>query len=104
MITTFKMKKGDTFSYYANVKDANGNPVIDGVDKIKSQIYNDKDIKLADLTITTTDVVGKYLFRVLNTTTFPTDATLFTDIQYTDGDVIVSSETMTIQILKDVTR
>lgn len=104
MVTTFKMKQGDTFSYYANVKDANGNPVIDGVLKIKSQIYNDKDIKLADFVITTTEVVGQYLFRVLDTTTFPSNSVVFTDIQYTDGDVIVSSSTMTIQVIKDVTR
>ena len=103
-MTTFIMKKGDTFSYYANVKDANGKPVIDGAANIKSQIYNDKDVKLADFVITANGTTGQYLFRVLDTIAFPSDTILYTDIQYTDGDIVVSSATMTIQVIKDVTR
>lgn len=102
-MTTFSMKQGDTFAFNANIKDANGNPVIDSAGKIKSQIYNNNNILLGEFVITPTEVAGQYLFKILDTSAFPVGGVLFTDIQFTDSGVIVSSDTMTISVKKDVT-
>jgi len=103
-MATFKIKRGDTLSFLANIKNINGEPVINEASNIKSDIATENEVKLAAFTITATSVEGQYLFQVLDTNSFPIDTTLFTDIQYSSSGVINSSATMTIQVVKDVTR
>jgi len=102
-MATFKIKQGDTLSFLANVVNANGEPVINAISKLKSQICTERSVLVAEFTITSTNTVGQYLFKVA-TDAFPAETTLYTDIQLTDNGIVNSSVTMTIQVVKDVTK
>lgn len=103
-MATFKMKQGDSFAFYANITDSVGLPLIDSVEKLASQIVDTNGNLVGEFTISNTEVSGQYLFKILDTRMFPSNTTLLTDIQFTDGDVTTSSVTMSIQVYDDVTK
>lgn len=102
MQTLPSFKRGDTFAFTASIKDSSGTPIIGAISKLKCQIRNNLDVLMGETTITE-PTSGNYMFKIANTEFWPTGITLYLDIQYTDNDVITSSETISVQIEKDVT-
>lgn len=99
------VKKGDTLSFIVKRSDEAGEPMTGDAAKLRSQIRTKKDELIATFTITETIIPGEYLFVVsaLVTDTMLPGIYLF-DIEYTDGEIVKSSDTMEIQVLKDVTK
>jgi len=98
------IKLGDTFSFSAEITDkATGNALTGAASKLRCQgrNYLNGDL-IAELTITETATPGTYLFSAGTTETWNTVQVLF-DIQYTDGDLISSSETFLVQVEGDIT-
>jgi len=106
MTSLGKMKRGDTFSFYAKIKDASGDPLALAADKITSQVRGSSgDTLYADLTVAESATVGTYLFTALPVVTvlWPDGEKLLIDIQMDDDDVISSTETFSVKVLKDIT-
>lgn len=103
-----KFKRGDTFAFYAKLKDKNtGEPVNVEAEKIKSQVRNSNGILYAELEVTShpdIEQLGTYLFKANSSITkeWPS-STLYIDIEITDNDITYSSETFSVSIIKDVT-
>lgn len=100
-----KVKRGDTFAYIAIIKDEVTDVIQPGIaDKLRCQIRNSKDELLADAHIRETEIPGHYLVSVsaLITSLWPIE-TLFLDIQYSESDVVESTETVTFRVVKDIT-
>lgn len=102
-----KLKQGDTLAFYIDLE-AGGSPIVGAESKLRCQVRDKKMSALyGELTITAdANTQGRYLVQ---TTTrgetqdwAPGEATL--DIQYTDGNIVKSTETLLITIEKDVTR
>lgn len=104
-----KFKRGDTFAFYAKLKDKNtGEPVNVEAEKIKSQVRNSNGVLYAELEVTShsdPEQLGMYLFKApaIITKDWPS-STLYIDIEITDNDIIYSSETFSVTIVKDVTK
>lgn len=103
-----KFKRGDTFAFYAKLKDKNtGEPVIVSADKIKSQVRNNNGILYANLIVLENEgQPGTYLFRANAEITkdWPPSSTLYIDIEITNEELVYSSETFSVEVEKDVTR
>lgn len=52
------LKRGDTFSFIASLKDANGSALTGIAAQLKSQIRNKSDVLYSNLTITETATAG----------------------------------------------
>lgn len=102
-----EIKRGDTFAFYANMTDETGGPLVIDLLNIKSQIRDKAYQLIADLTVATTETPGRYLFTAPSTDNWPTETwgktTLLMDIQITTGGSVISSDTIEITVLKDVT-
>lgn len=98
----YNIKRGDTFIVDINLKDSNQNALDLEVDKIKSQIRLTNGELLSDVEITKNGV-GMYQLKVADTTNWVIGIVEM-DIEMTIGDVIKSSETININVLKDITR
>lgn len=104
------LKRGDTFAFCAQLTDTNGDPLLDAENKLRSQVRTAKDVLLAELTITAYTnpitqllVEGAYVFiSVEDTSDWPTGKVYF-DIQYTNNNIVVSTETVFITIVADIT-
>jgi hypothetical protein len=103
--TVAPFKVGDTFALYAEIKDEAGAPSTIAVANLRAQVRNASGKLYAELAITATETVGKYLLRAESAVTalWPVGS-LFFDIERTIGGVVTSSETVTIPVIKDVTR
>jgi len=95
------IKRGDTLAFYIFFKDELGAGVVR--DNVFCQLRTRSDALIKELVITPTATVGKYLATAGDTTDFPLGA-LFSDIEVREGDIVVSSNTFNISIVKDVTR
>jgi hypothetical protein len=99
-----EFKRGDTFAFFANIKDGEENPITGAASKLRCQVRDSLDNLKAELTITEEiGTPGKYLFMALDTSNWPI-TTITMDIQFNDEGIITSSETISAVILKDVTR
>ena len=98
----YNIKRGDTFIVDINLKDSNQNALDLEVDKIKSQIRLTNGELLSDVEITKNGV-GVYQLKVADTTNWVVGIVEM-DIEMTIGDVVKSSETININVLKDITR
>ena len=98
------VKQGDTFAFYLDLND-DETPVTGAAAKLKSQVRAKSNGNLiAELTITEeVSTPGRYLFKSTDTQTWPIGIQEV-DIQYEDGDIVTSSETLDIKVVKDVTR
>lgn len=98
-----RIKRGETFAFYANITDDAGTPISGMADKLRSQVRNSLDELIAELTVSETQVSGQYLFE-----TGPTDAwpvgDLYIDIRKDNGGRITSSPTFKIIVEREVTR
>lgn len=97
-------KRGDTFMFVTCLQDENGVAVTGASQFLKSEIRNDKDVLISELLVEETETPGEYLFKATDTLTWPTGVYLYTDVQYTLGETVLSSETIRILIEKDVTK
>ncbi len=104
-----KFKCGDTFAFYAKLKDKNtAEPLIIEPDKIKSQVRNNNGVLYAELIVTShpdETQIGTYLFKApaIITKNWP-PSVLYIDIEIKDNDTVYSSETFSVTIVKDVTK
>lgn len=97
-------KRGDTFALTAAIKDESGNPLTIEPANLKSQIRDSYGKLFAELVVTNTETVGSYLLTASSTSNWPTDTTLYMDIQLNTSGQIRSSETIEISVIKDVTQ
>jgi len=100
------IKKGDTFAFYANITDELGAPLITDVANLKSQIRNKHYVLIAELIITATATNGQYLFTAPNTNNWlksGNSVDFIMDIEINIGGIVSSSETIDIEVIKDVT-
>lgn len=99
------LKRGDTLSFIVTRKDDQGQPLTGDASKLKSQLRTREDKLAAEFSITETETPGDYLFKVdAQTTKDFRPGELYFDIEYRDDDIVYSSETMTVNVIKDVTR
>lgn len=103
-----QQKRGDTFRLDCTVK-IDGNPVDITDWAIASELRSGADALLQTLTITKTNAAaGQYRIAAdMDATALWPPGMARMDIEYTypsDGDFRVSSETLDVKILKDVTR
>lgn len=99
------IKRGDTLSFILRRIDEEGEPQIGIASKLKSQIRNRKDVLITEFIITETTDLGDYLFVVPANITSSLDVgTYYFDVEYTDNDIVSSSKTEEIQVVKDITR
>lgn len=96
-------KRGDSFSYYIELTDAENLPLILDVSNIKSQIRNQSNILIDTLTIETTATNGKYLISALDTSQYPIGLA-YMDLKIRENGVFTSTETIEVTVEKDVTR
>lgn len=100
-----EVKKGDTLSFIVIRKDDAGNPLIGDESKLKAQIRDSEDTLYGAFVITELSTLGEYLFTVDATITKDFIlGKLYFDIEYKDNDIVYSTDTVTINVLRDVTR
>lgn len=103
MATVIGFKRGDTFAFTANITDNNGDAVTGKEGNLRCQVRDKCDRLFATLTATETGTSGRYIFRTSESTSSWELKTLFMDIRYTSDDgIITSSETIEINVVKDV--
>lgn len=98
------IKRGDSFAFIAVMLDVNDQPLIEIESFLKAEVRDKNETLIAELTVSATEVPGEYKFSIKDTTSWPVGQYVYTDIQYTDDDVISSSDTMKILVERDVTR
>lgn len=103
---SIKIKRGDTFSYFATFLDENKEPMAIGVNDIKSQIRDTEYNLIATVNIVATEDAGKFHLSC-NTDNFPSNVwgsvRLLMDIELNLNGDIISSDTVKIEVEKDVT-
>lgn len=111
MKTLGNFKRGDSFAFYANLKDTVTGDAIDlPVENIRCQVRNASNKLYSTLSIHKDEIVaGKYLFYATRevTQTWPASITgvlLYIDVEIIMNDVTTSTETFTVNILQDVTK
>lgn len=97
-----EFKRGDTLSFIVTMKDEN-DIAMTGL-TLQSQIRRTSGQLVDTFIITETATTGDYSFVVpaSRTKLFPIAGLVF-DIEWTQGDIVQSSETYTITVLKDIT-
>lgn len=95
------IKIGDTFSYEVDLTNDLGSPLVTSVINLKSQIKDLYNRLISTLTITTTSTSGKYLLQCDTTNWIA--GTMLIDVQYIDGTITSSTDTVLIKVEKDVT-
>ncbi len=104
-IPAFEHKQGDTLLLIASVPDTFADGYFAGV-TLASQIRDGKDTLVQNLSIEWADPATTRVMRISsdNTTRWPL-GDLFFDVQYiTASSAIISSKTLIIRCVKDVTR
>ena len=98
------IKRGDTFGFSNAITEDDGVTAITGIaSELKCQIRNRNDELIEELTITeSTETPGTYFFVAGDTSEWAI-ATYKMDIQRTSADTTTSTETILINIEKDVT-
>lgn len=96
------LKQGDTFKFYATLTSA-GEPLTGATESLKSQVRGNDDYLMAELTITETATSGQYELKYTGSTQNWSEGTCLIDIQRTDSGVVVSSETFSLTVVRDVT-
>ena len=79
--------------------------MVDILSKLKCQIRDSRNILIYEIPIQETAIAGEYLFSVPASVTknWPLE-NLYLDIEYKDGDVVTSSETMSFKVIRDITK
>ncbi|KGE20688.1 hypothetical protein [Paenibacillus wynnii] len=90
------IKRGDTFIYTATWDGAT-------LSELRSQVRNSLGQLTSEVTINNAGTPYTFVLSVVDTSKWPIGV-LQTDIQRTVGGLIISSETITINVLRDVTQ
>lgn len=97
------VKAGDSFGFYADITDDEGEPAIIDISHLASQVRDEDGTLLSDLTIETTDTEGRYLLSTNDTDHWPV-GTVYMDIQHTEDDgTVISSQTVAITVEEGIT-
>lgn len=101
-----RFKRGDTFQFSAAVTDTAGVAIDITGWTIQAQVRNESMTLIDEAVITVTDAAGgEYKLTIDDTTAWVPRETYAMDIQYIDsGGVKVSTETLYISVLQDVTQ
>lgn len=106
-ITLGTFYRGDTFGFYAEVRDPAGEPVTVPATNLRSQVRDAKDRLWASLAVSDHPggVVGTYFFQAPPevTRTWPIGV-LYIDIEVEVDGNISSTETFVVHVEKDITR
>jgi hypothetical protein len=102
-MTRMNFKRGDTFSYFIELTDADNLPLVLPVEDIKCQIRTKSGSLIDSLIIETTATNGKYLVSASNTTHYPVGNQEM-DLKINENGVFTSTETVEVVVEKDVTR
>ena len=104
-------KRGDTFAFYANLKDkSTGLPIDVGAEFVKSQIRSPQGKIYASLLVSKNSLVeGQYLFQASSivTKTWPASVNgveLHIDIEFIVDGKTSSTETFNVIVKQDVTK
>lgn len=99
------IKRGDTFSFTADLKDAaTGAALAGAANKLKCQGREYMtDNFITELVITETETLGIYLFATDSTDEWIPGSKILFDIQYTSDGKVSSTETFSVDIESDVT-
>lgn len=98
-----KFKRGDTFAFSVYLKDENEEPLIIEIDNMKCEVRTLGDDLIDTLIITQTEIPGEYIFLSDDTSKYPIGE-LFTDIEVVKDGIKSSSDTITLEIVRDVTK
>lgn len=104
-------KRGDTFAFYAILKDKSTGELIDvGAEFIRSQVRSPQGKIYASLMVSKNSLVqGQYLFQTTNAVTEKWPASengveLHIDIEFVIDEVVSSTETFSVIVKQDVTQ
>lgn len=96
-------KRGDTLTFIVKLVDEENEALVIPTTSMRSEMRDISNKKIDDFTIETTAVDGEYLFTANgDTNKYPLE-TLYIDIEFDEDGNIKSSETFTINIVKDIT-
>ncbi|WP_089610097.1 hypothetical protein [Dehalobacterium formicoaceticum] len=99
-----KIKRGDTFSFTAELKDNVTGDVLTGIaDKLRCQCRTNGTHKLIDEMVIAEITPGTYLFSAGQTDDWGAGFRLLLDIEYTYDNVVSSSETFFVDVEADIT-
>ena len=103
MTTLGTLKRGDTFSYCAEITD-NGAPITGIAAYLRSQIRKEyKGLLLSELSVSETDTPGIYQFKHDGSTQEWPLGRMLVDFEYTIGGVTKSSDTLMLTVIEDIT-
>ena len=102
-MTRMTFKRGDTFSYFIDLTDAENSPLVLQVEDIKCQIRTKSGSLIDTLIIETTATNGKYLVSASDTTFYPV-GTQEMDLKINENGIVASTETIEVVVEKDVTK
>jgi CRISPR/Cas system type I-B associated protein Csh2 (Cas7 group RAMP superfamily) len=99
------IKRGDTLTLQCQYTDANGVPLSLADYAIKSQIRDALDTLIAEFIVTVTDEInGRYTLSLADVDVLPVNKKdVYFDIEYRLNDVVVSTATESILVVKDIT-
>lgn len=99
------IKRGDNFSFSAEIKDGTtGAALIGAADKLRCQgRHYVTRVLLAELMVTETATPGTYLFTAPSVNGWEAGTRLLFDIEYTSEGIVSSSETFAITVEEDIT-
>lgn len=105
MQTLGTIKRGDSFSFTAELKDSVTSAALTGIaDKLKCQGRRyTYDTLITELTITETETLGTYLFSAASTADWVVGWKIAFDIEYTSDGKVSSSETFLADVEADIT-
>ena len=101
-ISTPEMKRGESFSYEAEVKAQDGSLIDLSIDDIRSEVRNKIGVLLGECVVEKIST-GKFRFTIDDTNSWPIGQVEF-DFDITIDGKIISSPTFTKNIIKDITR
>jgi hypothetical protein len=110
MKTLGSFKRGDTFAFYADLKDKSTGDIIDiDASLVASQVRNANGKLFAELSVTKhATIPGRYLFQTTAAVTSLWPASmdgvlLYIDIAFIVDSVTSSTETFSVNVLTDIT-
>ena len=90
------IKRGDTFIYIATFEGLM-------LSELRSQIRSKLGVHISDVVISETSLPGTFIFVVADTKEWPVGV-LYTDIETSPRGVNKSTETLEINVIRDVTK
>ena len=96
-------KRGDTFLLNLQLSNELDQPMVYQLSEMKSQIRRKNNSLVSDVNIELTGEAGVYGLSVPDTAHWPIDE-IYMDVKVTHENIIFSTETIIIPVIKDVTQ